>query len=122
MIKYFSLIFLGGGFGSVFRALVSYHSQKMWSYKSFPFGTFLVNILGCFLIGYFLQFFSKNTDWARPLLLIGFCGGFTTFSTFSVESWVLWKSGNYFIMCLYVLLSLLFGFVLLLLGTQLAKT
>lgn len=111
-------IFLGGGFGSVLRFWVSNCTQKFWTVNSFPVGTFLVNLLGCFLIGILISYFGKGDSYLKYLLIIGFCGGFTTFSTFSAENLTLWQNGNYSILILYVLLSVMLGLVAVYFGLK----
>ena len=102
-------VFIGGGFGSVLRFLISNYTQKLWNIKDFPLGTFTVNILGCFLIGIDSADFLKVDNYLKFLLIAGFCGGFTTFSTFSLENYSLWQEGNYAILALYIGLSLVLG-------------
>ena len=87
-------IFIGGGLGSVMRFLVSNYNQKFWNIYTFPMGTFAVNIVGCFLIGIISAYFLKADNYLKFLLITGFCGGFTTFSTFSAENISLWENGN----------------------------
>lgn len=111
-------IFLGGGFGSVLRYLISTYTQKFWTVNAFPLGTFLVNILGCFLIGILTSYFGKENSQLKYLLVIGFCGGFTTFSTFSSESFVLWQNGYYFTLISYLLLSVMVGLIAVYYGLQ----
>lgn len=111
-------IFLGGGFGSVLRFLVSGYTQKLWNVNSFPMGTFLVNIVGCFLIGILTSYLGKENNQLKFLLVIGFCGGFTTFSTFASESLVLWQNGNYFTVISYLLLSVIVGLIAVYYGLQ----
>ena len=85
----------------------------------FPFGTFCVNILGCFLIGLFYGLFarysSNSSDWCL-LLTTGFCGGFTTFSTFCNESMTMVQNGNWGTMVIYIGGSVLLGILAVLLG------
>ena len=102
-------VFIGGGFGSVLRFLISNYTQKLCNIKDFPLGTFTVNILGCFLIGIASAYFLKVDNYLKFLLIAGFCGGFTTFSTFSLENYSLWQEGNYAILALYIGLSLVLG-------------
>jgi len=107
----FILIAIGGALGSVSR-----WGCQRWIYQlhphPFPFGTFAVNIVGSFLIGLFYAVSEKgnlmNSEW-RLFLTTGFCGGFTTFSTFSFETLSLLKDGNYAYAILYVVLSVILG-------------
>jgi len=112
-------IFLGGGVGSVARYLMSYFTQKLWTVNSFPMGTFLVNIVGCLIIGFLTSYFVKVDSYLKYLLITGFCGGFTTFSTFSVENYSLWQNQDYFTLILYVILSVIIGFGAVVLGMKL---
>ncbi|MGZ5188615.1 MAG: fluoride efflux transporter CrcB [Kaistella sp.] len=114
-------IFIGGGLGSVLRFLVSNHTQKLWSINSFPMGTFVVNMIGCFLIGVFSAYFLKVDNYLKFLLITGFCGGFTTFSTFSAENISLWENGNYIMLAFYILLSVIIGFGAVYLGLNISK-
>lgn len=119
----FFLIALGGAAGSVLRYLCQKWVSELYRH-SFPLGTFLVNIAGCFLIGLFYalsersQVFSANY---RLLLITGFCGGFTTFSTFSFENMSLLRSGDYGYFLLYTLGSVLTGLLSVYGGTALGK-
>lgn len=114
-------IFVGGGLGSVLRFLVSNYTQKLWSINSFPMGTFVVNMIGCFLIGVFSAYFLKVDNYLKFLLITGFCGGFTTFSTFSAENISLWENGNYAMLAFYVLLSVIIGFGAVYLGLNFSR-
>lgn len=105
------IIFAGSGLGGVLRYLV----QKVFvdmGYTSFPTGTFIVNILGCFLIGLFGALAEKNNlltpEW-RLALTTGFCGGFTTFSTFANENMNLLRNGDYAYFGIYTVLSIVLG-------------
>lgn len=121
MIKNLLYIFLGGGAGSVLRFLISNYTQKTVNINNFPLGTFLVNVIGCFLIGWLTAYFVKVDSYLKFLLITGFCGGFTTFSAFSAENFSLWQSGNYGMLILYILLSVIVGFAAVYLGLQLVK-
>jgi len=106
------LIFLGGGLGSVLRYLIGKYTLQYYS-GSFPAGTFIANILSCILIGAILYLYlSKDIAINRPLaflLVTGFCGGLSTFSTFSYETFELLKQGFYYTALLNVLLSVFVG-------------
>jgi CrcB protein len=117
------LVFLGGGIGSALRYLVS-KSFTGWINNPFPYSTFLVNIIGCFLIGIFLTL-PERFDWFtleyRLFLATGICGGFTTFSTFSYENFALIKEGDYMYFVSYTILSFAIGLAATFLGMYLVK-
>jgi CrcB protein len=100
------LIATGGAAGSVLRYLLGGAAQHL-SPRGFPIGTLSVNVLGCLLIGIFARVFLNVQTAAsmRALLMVGFCGGFTTFSAFSHETVSLIEGGEYTRAAAYVLLS-----------------
>ncbi len=118
-MKHLFLVFLGGGAGSVLRYLLSAYTQKLWTIGVFPLGTFLVNLLGCLLIGALSSGLMKTDETSRLLLIVGFCGGFTTFSAFSAEGIQLWQSGHYLTLTAYILLSVLLGITAVWAGAKL---
>lgn len=122
MFKSILLIGAGGFAGSVLRYLLTRYLTTLWP-VSFPTGTFVVNILGCFLIGLImgLSFQSAVTTQGRLLLATGFCGGFTTFSTYSLEIFELAQRGEAGISLLYLLASILAGLLFIWLGFMAAN-
>lgn len=105
-------VFVGGGFGSLTRFLIS---ERIPFHEGFPWATFLSNMLATLLLGIvmWLNHAGFKNDWLLPLLGIGFCGGFSTFSTFSAESVQLLQQGAYGYFTLNVLLSFITGFGIL---------
>ena len=116
------LVFLGGGFGSVLRYLIS---KPLNSISQNVFiGTFTVNILGCLIIGLVLGFSAKGdirSENNSLLLATGFCGGFTTFSAFAFEKHTFLKSGDYLNFAIYMMASIILGILSVVLGLWLAK-
>ncbi len=122
MIKDLLYVGLGSFAGGIVRYLVSLLIKGGSS--TFPWATFAVNIAGCLLIGLLLALFNRMPN-ASPqlnlMLTVGFCGGFTTFSTFSKESLNLLQSGSYTTFALYALGSLVLGIAAVALGYAIAK-
>ena len=100
------LIALGGGIGSVLRFLVTAGIHQ-WFHKVFYWGTISVNIIGSFLIGIAWAFFEQHIEQEnlRFFIMLGLLGGFTTFSSFSLESLNLFKSGDVRLAIQYILIS-----------------
>lgn len=122
-MKTILLIGLGGGIGSMLRYLVQLGVSKLVT-VTFPLGTFLVNITGCFVIGLLYGFANKyaalTLEW-RLFLITGLCGGYTTFSSFSYESVSLFRQGVYTYFICYVLLSVLLGLLATVAGAAIVK-
>lgn len=121
-MKQVLLVFIGGGFGSVARYLVG----KFLNHPegTIPWGTFAANILGSLLIGLFLGLAAKNetlTQSQTLLLATGFCGGFTTFSTFAYENYSFLKSGDFATFAIYTIASFVVGFLAVFGGIYLTK-
>lgn len=118
MIKNLLLIGAGGFIGSIARYLVSKLNISV-SLFAIPVGTLLVNVLGSFVIGFLIGLADKstilNTGW-RMFLMVGLCGGFTTFSTFTGENLVLLHNGQYASLFAYTGLSVVLGFTAVFFG------
>lgn len=116
------IVFIGGGFGSVARYLLSKWLNNLET--AIPYGTLLSNVLGSLLMGVVLGYLSKNSNISEThtlLLATGFCGGFTTFSTFAYENHLFLKNGDYLSFLPYTLGSLILSFIAIFLGLYLAK-
>lgn len=118
MVKQILLVAAGGAVGSVMRFLTSVFVVRAESFP-FPVATFLVNILGCFCIGLFVNLIPGNN--MRFLLITGFCGGFTTFSTFASETLTLFNNNQMLPALLYTLGSCVFGIAAVWLGMYITK-
>lgn len=118
MVKQIILVGAGGAVGSILRFLTSVYIARVELY-SFPVATFVVNMLGCFIIGLFVNLIPENN--LRFLLITGFCGGFTTFSTFATENIVLFENNQILLAIVYTILSCLLGFGAVALGMYLTR-
>jgi CrcB protein len=122
-MKNLLLVFVGGGFGSVLRYVFGKFLNN--SQTGFPYGTFAANILGSLLIGIILGLAAKNNSLSQSqtlLLATGFCGGFTTFSTFAYENHLFLKSGDFTSFAIYTIASFVIGFLAVFLGLYLVKS
>lgn len=111
MIKTLVIIGFGGAIGSMLRFLTSVLVNKYWA-NNFPLATLVTNVLGCFLIGFIIGVLEKNNLTNSDLkwfLITGFCGGYTTFSTFGYENVNLFQSQNSGLAFLYIGLSIFIG-------------
>ncbi|ADR23424.1 putative fluoride ion transporter CrcB [Marivirga tractuosa] len=116
MIKSLLLIGLGGGLGSIARYSTTTLAQKYLS-SFLPYGTLIANLLGSFLIGVLIAYLIENPSQNIKLLLVtGFCGGFTTFSTFSYENFSYLQNGQVGMFLLYGMGSLAAGLFFVYLG------
>jgi fluoride exporter len=123
-IKTILIIGLGGALGSILRFLLQKIIYDLHP-VNFPWGTLLVNISGCFLIGVFFGLAEKgnllSTDW-RLFLTTGFCGGFTTFSSFAWENIQLVRTGHLVYGALYIAASLVLGIFAAFFGIWILKS
>lgn len=121
-MKSIFLVFIGGGFGSVLRFLIGKWLNS--SENGIPYGTFAANIIGSLLIGIILGLAAKNESISESqtlLLATGFCGGFTTFSSFAYENHVFLKSGDFTSFAFYTIASFVIGFLAVFGGIYLVK-
>ncbi|MBC7872387.1 MAG: fluoride efflux transporter CrcB [Ferruginibacter sp.] len=123
MIKSVLLVGLGGGIGSIAR----YLCQKWFAANyihSFPWGTFMINVVGCLLIGIFwgisFRSFESNESW-KLFLMTGLCGGFTTFSAFTLEGIGLIKEQKLGLFFSYVAASVVLGLLATYIGMKMMK-
>jgi CrcB protein len=110
-------VFVGGGLGAVLRYAIS-----IWipfKDKGFPTATFLVNVLGCLLIGVLWYGLAKSeATWLRPFIIVGLLGGFTTFSSFGLETFRLLQEGQWAPGLAYFFLSNIVGLLFVYLGSK----
>lgn len=114
---------IGGAAGSVLRYLNTLAINKFISH-TYPFATFSINLLGCFIIGVLMGMietkFIVNPN-IKLLLVTGFCGGYTTFSTFSLENVLLLQGNHPFLALSYILGSLILGIIMTIIGLYIGK-
>ena len=111
----------GGFLGAVFRYLISVFAQSQFPDRKFPFETAAANLLGCLLIGFLAGLFEIKS-WGNPefrlFIFVGILGGFTTFSTFSHETFLLFENGKLFLSLANLGIQVVFGLAFVWLGYQ----
>ncbi len=120
------LVFVGGGCGSVARFLCSGFFARQFG-EAFPWGTLFVNVIGCFVVGVLAGLAVPEGRWmispsVRQFLVIGFCGGYTTFSSFSLQSLTLAQGGEWSHVAANIILSIVCCFIGVWLGYVLANS
>ncbi len=117
------IVGLGGFIGAIARYAIGLWIGQKWG-RSFPLGTFVVNVSGSFFIGLLMIFFTErfmlNPQW-RLLLVVGFLGSYTTFSTFEYETGALIKDGQWLVALMNITFSVIAGFIALKAGELIAK-
>ena len=117
-------IFIGGGLGSLARFGIGNLSTNYFA-QDFPFGTLLSNIFSCLILGVFLEWLSLKPNDAHPyryLVVIGFCGGFSTFSSFSAETMDLIRQSSYFYASLNITGNIIGCMLTIALGSWLVRS
>ena len=122
-MKHLLLVGFGGFFGSIARYWMS-KLNLTWDFHSIPMGTLAVNIIGSFLIGFMLGIFMNSNLLHTNLklfLVVGFCGGFTTFSSFTNENFLLLQNGQYLTALIYIGGSIIIGILAVFAGFLIAN-
>ncbi|MBE6199962.1 MAG: fluoride efflux transporter CrcB [Rikenellaceae bacterium] len=123
MMKMMLLAGVGGFVGTCLRYLTG-RLCHLWTLGGFPLGTFVVNVVGCFVIGALLGLAEREnilSPTMNVMLVTGFCGGFTTFSSFADDIFLLMQHRNWMLLTLYAGLSLVLGVAMVWLGRAVVK-
>jgi len=123
MLRTLLLIGLGGFLGSISRFLIALGVSRYFQ-TILPMGTLVVNIIGCLLIGIIYSLAEQKNILSpefRVFLGVGFCGGFTTYSSFAFEKFSLIKTGDFLILSIYIGASVFLGLIAVYLGSQIHK-
>ena len=122
MSTYIAIAF-GGAIGAVSRYWLYSAVQRLHD-SGFPLGTFVVNVLGSFLIGVFFVLLAEKAQIAeqwRPVIVVGFLGGLTTFSTFSLDALLLFEQGHYNTALFYIISSVALCLIAAFAGMQITR-
>lgn len=123
-LQLIAAVALGGAIGSVARCLVGIGSGRLFG-MAFPWGTLIINVTGSFLIGTFIALFAIRWDLsqaARVFLTVGICGGYTTFSTFSLDAFYLMERGELLSSAAYMIASVVMSVAALVAAIHLVRT
>lgn len=123
MLKTILLVGLGGAIGSIFRYVTHWITSKYFLH-TFPLSTFIVNVIGSLLIGILIGYIGKYFPENHPLkflLIVGFCGGFTTFSSFALENYNLFQNNQQVMAYLYIITSIILTITAVGIGNYLSK-
>ncbi|MDG2187067.1 MAG: fluoride efflux transporter CrcB [Hyphomicrobiales bacterium] len=118
------IVGFGGFLGSILRYLIYLFSNNILG-SQYPFSTIIINVLGCFLIGVIFQVFNEAITISENLklfLTIGFLGGFTTFSTFSIDAFLIYQNNSKLVAMCYILLTLFLSLSAMLIGMMTFKS
>jgi CrcB protein len=116
----FLLVFIGGGIGSLVRYLLSLGFKHV-DFLKIPWATFLANFFSSLIVGFIVAYFlgkDIENQWIKSFLLIGFCGGFSTFSTFALENYTFLIQGSAFHFIAYTLLSVTASILAIFIGVK----
>lgn len=120
----FLVVFLGAGLGGMARHAINIASLRLFG-SGFPSGTFIVNVLGSLMMGLIVEYLALKSDWpqaVRLLLTTGFLGGFTTFSTFSLDTVSIWERSETWLAAGYAAASVCLSIAALFFGLAIVRS